>query len=536
MTQHILILGGGFGGTYTALQLEKLIKKHKLDYKISLVNKDNYFVFQPMLAEIVGGSLDMLDTINPLRKLLPKTQLYVREIESIDLEKKQVSLAPKYTHQNFTLSYDHLVLALGNVTDFRGIAGLHEHAMPFKNLADSIAIRNQVIDVIEAASYEKRPELKKALLTFVVGGGGYSGTEVVAELNDLCRSLVKSYPTIDPKDLDIYLVHSRDHLMNNELSRSLSEYAAKLLQKRGVKILFNTHLKSATPTEALLENGERIKAKTIISTVPSSPNPLIEPLNLELDKGKVLTDATMLAKGQSNVWALGDCAKIPNLEGEGFCPPTAQFAIREGKRLAHNIVAQIQGAPLQDFRFKALGMMGALGHRSAVGEILGKFKFSGILAWLLWRAIYWAKLPGLDRKIKVALSWSLDTLFPREAVQLKANTNSGIGQLHFEEGEYIFSQGDVGDYLYIIVKGDVEVFKHENDQKIVLGKLGKGEYFGEMALLSQGQRQASVQCLNPVDVLALKKSDFGMLIANFAELKKEIEKTQEQRFNATDNS
>ncbi|PCI78064.1 pyridine nucleotide-disulfide oxidoreductase [Candidatus Aerophobetes bacterium] len=533
--QHILILGGGFGGTYTAIHLEKQIKKHKLDCIISLVNRENYFVFQPMLAEVVGGSLDVLDTVNPLRKLLPKTQLYVREIDRIDIENKQVILAPKFTHKPYILSYDHLVLSLGNVTDFRGIAGLHEHALPFKNLADSIAIRNQIIDVIEAASYEKDPQLKKELLTFVVGGGGYSGTEVVAEINDLCRTLVKNYPTISQEDIAIYLIHSRDHLMNNELSRSLSEYAANLLQKRGVTILFNTHLASATPTEALLDNGERIKAKTIISTVPSSPNPLIEPLPLELDKGKILTDATLLAKNQTSVWALGDCAKIPNLQAGGFCPPTAQFAIREGKTLSYNIIASILNKPKKEFYFKALGMMGALGHRSAVGEVMGKFKFSGIIAWLLWRAIYWAKLPGLDRKIKVALSWSLDTLFPREAVQLKAHTSSGIGQLHFEQNELIFSQGDVGDYLYIIVKGDVEIIKTHEGKETILAKLGKGEYFGEMALLAQEPRQASVRCLTPVDVLALKKSDFGILIANFAELKKEIEQVQHKRFNDLNN-
>jgi NADH:ubiquinone reductase (H+-translocating) len=535
MTKHILILGGGFGGTYTALHLEKLVKKHKLDCKISLVNRENYFVFQPMLAEVVGGSLDVLDTVNPLRKLLPKTELYVREIDKIDLENKQVILSPKFTHKPKIISYDHLVLALGNVTDFRGFAGLHEHALPFKNLADSIAIRNRIIDVIEAASYEKDPQMKKELLTFVVGGGGYSGTEVVAEINDLCRSLIKNYPSIDPNDLSIYLIHSRDHLMNNELSQSLSEYAARLLQKRGVQILFNKHLTSATPTEAVIDKTDRIKAQTIISTVPSSPNPLIESLDLELEKGKVLVGADLLAKGKNDVWALGDCAKIPNLQAGGFCPPTAQFAIREAKTLAYNIVATIEEKPKKDFFFKALGMMGALGHRSAVGEVLGKFKFSGVIAWLLWRAIYWMKLPGLDRKIKVALSWSLDTLFPREAVQLKAHTNSGIGQLHFEENELIFSQGDVGDYLYIIVKGDVEIFKNENGKEVKVAKLGKGEYFGEMALLSQEARTASVRCLTPVDVLALKKSDFGILISNFTHLKQEIEQVRHSRFQSSDN-
>lgn len=171
--KRIVILGGGFGGTYTAMHLEKHLRKHNDPFEISLVNRENYFVFQPMLAQVVGGSLDLLDTINPLRKLLPKTELFIREIDSIDIEKKCVLLTPKHSHVPTQLCYDHLVLALGNVINFRGIAGLHEHSLPFKTLADSIGIRNQVIEVLEAAASEKDPELEKKLLTFVVGGGRF---------------------------------------------------------------------------------------------------------------------------------------------------------------------------------------------------------------------------------------------------------------------------------------------------------------------------------------------------------------------------
>lgn len=528
--QKIVILGGGFGGAYTAIYLEKFLKKkNKDEFEISLVNRENYFVFQPMLAEVVGGSLDLLDTINPLRKLLPKTTLYIREIDSIDLEAKKVMLAPKFSHKTLEISFDHLVLALGNVTDFRGMSGLHEHALPFKNLADSLTIRNQIIDVMEAAAAETDPALKKQLLTFVVGGGGFSGTEVVAEVNDLTRKLSKQYREIDPKDIHVVLAHSKGRLMDREMPPSLGEYAGKLLKKRGVDIRFNVHLSAATPEEAILETGERIPCKTVISTVPSSPNPLIEGLPLKLVKGKVVTDAGMLAEEREDIWALGDCAAVPHLAGEGICPPTAQFAIRQAKVLASNIVASMRHQPRKDFRFKALGMMGALGHHSAVAELFGKFKFSGLLAWFMWRLIYWAKLPGLDRKMKVALSWILDTMVPIEAVQIKAAPSQGIAQLHFEPGEVIFHEGDVGDYLYIIVNGEVEVFTTKNGTENVIGKLGKGEYFGEMALLNQRARLATVRCLAPADILALRKSDFGILISNFAELRQNFEQTDKQR-------
>ncbi|NGX51202.1 MAG: Demethylphylloquinone reductase NdbB [Chlamydiae bacterium] len=527
--KSIVILGAGFGGAYTAMYLEKHLKRSKDAFEIVLVNRENYFVFQPMLAEVVGGSLGILDTINPLRKLLPNTNLFIREVDSIDIEKKQITLSPKYSHSYKELNYDHLVLALGTVTDFRGLAGLHEHALPFKNLADSIVIRNQVIEVLESAACEEDPKLKEKLLTFVVGGGGFSGTEVVAEVNDLVRNLVKHYPSIDPKQVRVILIHSKDRLMERELGESLSHYAGKLLQKRGVEIRFNTHLISATPEEALLDSGEKIGSKTIISTVPSSPNPLLETLPLHLERGKIVTDSGMQVEGESDLWALGDCAAIPNLEGKGICPPTAQFAIREAKILAHNIASSIIGGEKKEFRFKALGMMGALGHHSAVAELFGRFKFSGILAWILWRMIYWMKLPGTGRKLKVALTWILDTMIPIEAVQIKMTPTQGIAQLHFEPGEVIFHEGDVGDYLYIIVTGEVEVFTTKDGEEKMIAKLGKGEYFGEMALLNQRSRSATVRCLEPVDILGLKKSDFGMLISNFKELKKDFEETEKTR-------
>ena len=211
MVKRIVILGGGFGGVNTAKNLEKLVK-HKDDVEICLVNKENYFVYQPMLAEVVGGSIGPLDTISSLRKLIPKSKIYIREVDGIDLENKKVILMPKFSHTPLLLPYDHLVFALGNVTDFRETQGLHEHAIPFKNLSDSLRIRNHLIDVIENASIEKNKDLRKSLLTFVVGGGGFSGTEIVAEINDFLRNLVKHH-NIDPNEIKVYMVHSKDRLM-----------------------------------------------------------------------------------------------------------------------------------------------------------------------------------------------------------------------------------------------------------------------------------------------------------------------------------
>lgn len=525
---RVVILGGGFGGVYTAIHLEKLVK-NRPDIEIHLVNKDNYFVYQPMLAEVVGGSVGLTDTVSSIRRLLPKTNLYFREIDGIDTKKKEIVLAPTFDHSAFHLPYDHIVFALGNVTDFRDNPGLHEHAMPFKNLADAILIRNRVIDAIETASTLPDGELKQKVLTFVVGGGGFSGTEVVAEVNDFARKLAKQYPSIKNEDIKVYLVHSKDRLLEREMSERLGTYAGKLLQKRGVEIIFDAHLISATPEEAIIDNGMKIQTKTIISSVPSSPNPLIEALEYPKEKGRLKTDPTMLVEGTNDVWAIGDCAMIPLANGDEFAPPTAQFAIREAKTLAKNIFAHLNGKSRKGFYFKALGMLGALGHHSAVAELFGKFKFSGFFAWLLWRAIYWVKLPGISRKIKVLFSWLLDAIVPGEHVQLKIEPSSGIIQLHYEPGEIIFHEGDIGDFLYIIADGEVEVFHKKNGAETLIATLHKGEFFGEMALLNQKTRTASVRCKSPTNVLALKKSDFGALIANLGNLRESFEKTEQSR-------
>ena len=530
--KRIVILGGGFGGVYTAIYLEKLLKKS--NFEIALVNKENYFVYQPMLAEVVGGSLGLIDTVSSLKKLLPKTTVYVRDILQVDLHQKKIILAPEFNHTNFELSYDYLVFALGNVTDFRGIPGIHEHALPFKNLADSIAIRNQIIEVVEAAACEENPAFRKELLTFVIGGGGFSGTEVAAEINDFVRSLVKKYKKIDPQEIKVVLVHSQKRLMDRELSESLSNYSAKLLIKRGVEIRFGQRLTSATPNEAVIDGKERIRSKTIVSTVPSSPNPIIESLPLPLERGKIKTTLYLGVENNKDLWALGDCALIPSFDEKGFCPPTAQFAIREAKTLAHNIVASLQGKPLKPFKFKCLGMLGALGHHRAVAELFGKIKFSGFFAWLMWRAIYWIKLPGIDRKLKVAFSWILDAIVPIESVQLKLNSGQGVINFHYEPGDIIFNEGDVGDYFYIIVSGQVEVLRSKEGQYIRLSVLSSGEYFGEMAILNDKKRSATIRCITACDVIALRNKDFGALLSNLEDLKKSFMKKSEERSQALD--
>ncbi len=524
--KRVVILGGGFAGIYTAAHLEKALTGSK-DLEIILVNKENYFVFQPMLAEVISGSIGLLDTVSPIRRMLPRTDLHVREVESIDIKNQTIVTTPGFRPQSRVIHYDHLVLALGNVTDFRGLRGLPEHAIPFKNLGDALFLRNHVIHVLEEAATEHHdPELRAQLLTFVVAGGGFSGVEVVAELNDFVRTVIKNYPQLNAAEVRVILLHSQDRILP-ELDEKLALYAQKILARRGVEIRLNTKLEAATGAEAILEDGGRISTRTLVSTVPSSPNPLIDALELPKERGRLKANSSLLVEGTSNVWALGDCAIVPMTDG-GICPPTAQFAIRQAKTAAHNIVASIRGGERKMFQFKELGKLAALGHRTAVAQVFG-INVSGFLAWFLWRTIYLMKLPGWGRRLKVAASWTFDLILPPELVQLKLTQTMGIAHEHFEPGQEVFQQGDLGDRIYIIAKGRAEVVREEGKRKVILAQLGPGEYFGEMALLNHTTRNASVRCTESLDVLSIHKREFGLLAANLPAMRESFEEVMQQR-------
>src|SRR5262249_30830719 len=363
--KRIVILGGGLPGLSTAIHLEKLLRRRE-DVEVVLVNKENYFVFQPMLPEVVSGNVGILDTVSPIRRLVPRTRLYVREVERIDRAAKTVTLSPGIGDRPTVLSFDHLVVALGNVTDFRQIPGWQDHALPFKYLADALRLRDHLIHVLAEAANEPNPEERRRLLTFVIGGGGFSGLEVCAELNEFVRFAGTKYYGINPADVRVILVHSEGRVLERELPESLALYAQKILQRRGVEFLLHTRLNSATPDYAILGDGRQIPTRTLISTVPSSPNPAVAALDVPKDRGRIKTDVHLRVEGCADLWALGDCALIPNSRGGGFCPPTAQYATREGATCAHNILAVIEGRPLRNFDFAVLGMMAALGGRTAI--------------------------------------------------------------------------------------------------------------------------------------------------------------------------
>lgn len=506
---RVLILGGGFAGVYTALTLEKYLKKIP-NLEIGLVSKENYLVFQPMLPEVISGSIGIVDTITPIQRLCPRTTLYQRAVENIDLANKTVTMSSGFRPHPYRLQYDHLVLALGNVTSFAGLPGLMEHALPFKYLGDALILRNRILHALAEADIEDDPELRKALLTFVVAGGGFSGVEAVAEINDFVRACTRNFRHIQPAEIKIILLHANE-LILPELPQSLARFAQQLLLRRGVEIRLSTRLAGATSETALLTSGEKIPCKTLVSTVPAAPNPVIAALPCKKEHDRIVANEYLEVPGYSGVWAAGDCAWIIDHEIGEPCPPTAQHAIREARRLAKNLAATLTNQLREPFHFKALGKLAALGHRSAVAEVFN-FKISGVLAWFLWRSIYLMKLPSLERKIRVAIDWTLDMLLPPDIVQLRTEPPTGFSREHFEADEIIFRQGDRGDRLYIIVDGEVSIVRHGTDgQERTLARLKSGECFGEMALASDSLRMATAKSASSVNVMTVDRDAFQSL-------------------------
>jgi NADH:ubiquinone reductase (H+-translocating) len=421
----IVILGGGFAGMNAALQLERKCRRNPA-VQISLVDGENFFTFTPLLPEVPSGSIHAKHIVFPLRALLRKTHVRQAHVKAIDLEKRTIVIAHCGKCSNETIEFDHLVLAMGSVPTFFGTPGVQANARTIKTLADATALHAHVIDKLEHADLQSDPALRRQLLTFVVAGGGFAGVETLAELNDFVREAGKFYPRIRADEIRMILVHSGPRILP-EVSESLSQYALQKLSSRGVEVLLQTKVLHCAETHVTLSNESTIAARTFIWAAGTAPSPVLSLIDLPRTKnGKLEVEPTLAVAGQLNIWAMGDSAAIPDLMTGGLCPPTAQFAQRQGKLLADNIMATIDGRPVQPFRFKTLGLLAGLGRRSAVAEICG-FKFSGFFAWWLWRTIYLMKLPGLERKLRVAIDWTFDLFFPRDIVFLRP--------LHTPQGE-----------------------------------------------------------------------------------------------------
>jgi NADH:ubiquinone reductase (H+-translocating) len=415
-SQKVVILGAGFAGLSVARELASLLPQDELG-EITLIDRNNYLLFTPMLTEVAGGELDPRHIVASPRRLSPRIKFQQATVRGIDLRRKGVTIARgPGDRDSGTIHADHLVIALGSVPNYHHVPGLREHSLGMKSLADAAGIRNRVLSCLERANQEQDAAVRRELLTFVVGGGGYTGVETMAAINDLARDIVREYPRIHAEDIECFIVEPRDRLLE-ELSPDLAAYAQQKLQERGVQVILRTKITEAGENYLKLESGRQIATRTLIWAGGIKPGPLVEQLDCERGRhGGIVVDEHCAVPKHPGVWALGDCAEVPKAGSQGTHAPTAQNATREGALLARNIVAEMRGEPLQPFTFNPIGELALVGRHSGVAKLYG-YHFSGFVAWAMWRAVYLSKMPGMSNRSRIAMDWILDLIYGRDMAE-----------------------------------------------------------------------------------------------------------------------
>jgi len=412
----IVIAGGGFAGLYAAKYLDKRLARRS-DIEVTLISRENFILFTPMLHEVAGGDLSPADIVNPLRRILRHVNVVQADIQAIDLTTKKIRCVAGVRNMELEFEFDHLLLTIGSETNFFDLQDVRNWAVTMKSLSDAAVLRNRMVELLEEASLEKDETTRRELLTFVTAGGGFAGVETTGAVNDFVRETVKFYPSLREETIRVVVVHPGKFLLP-ELGEELGRYAEQKLSQRKVEIIKGARVAGYDGSVVKLTDGTSIPATTLIWTAGVKPGVAIESLGCKKERGRLLVNEYLSVPGVGGLWAAGDCAAVPDgYETGDFFPPTAQHGLREAIRAAKNIEAAILGRPLKPFVFTTLGQLATIGRRTGVAMVFG-LKFSGLIAWAMWRSIYLMKLPGLAKKLRVMMDWTLDLLFGREIVQM----------------------------------------------------------------------------------------------------------------------
>lgn len=524
-----VILGGGYGGLYAALELWKAARRDKID--VTLVSRDNFFLVQPMLPEAVSGNIEAPHIVKSLRRLLPGIDFHHAEIDSVDPEEGVVHIRHHGATVERRIAYDHLLVAVGNSTDLVSLPGMAEHAFTVKTIANAFALRSHLLGALEQAEVTASAAERRKLLTFVVAGAGYTGVEVASEINDYMKEAVRSYPTLDEREVRVVLLQRSGRILP-ELSEELADFSQRILERNGIEVWTNTPIASATAESAVLASGEQIPTRTLVSALGAGPNPVLQCFDKGLDSsGRLQADEFLRAPAYENVWVVGDAGAIPNLRDGGQYPPTAQSALRQAQHAARNILAAIEERSPRPFLHRSTGVMVTLGGYRGAAEIFG-FKLQGFLAWFLFRTFWLVQLPGIDRKLRAMLHWTIELFFKRDIAKYEAMGGGPVARSHYESGQTIFRQGEFADNFYVVLSGEVEIYHGGSPEATAV--LGPGQYFGEMSLMSRRQRSASALARGPVDLLVLSAGDFTALANSSSEFAAMVESAAESRRRANE--
>src|SRR5215217_305709 len=415
MAWRVVILGGGFGGLYTARKLEKLLPKGSA--RITLINDVNFMLYTPLLPGAAGGTLEPRHVVVPLREQLKDTHLKLARVTGADPAKRQVTIASPEGEPE-TLTYDQLVVTMGSTSRTLPIPGLAEHAHGFKTLSEAIALRNRLVQTFEHAESIEDDEARHSLLTYVFVGAGYAGVEGLAEMEDFAADMLEMYPRCKLHGVRFVLVEARDRLMP-EISERLADFAGNELRRRGIEIRLGTTIERVSADSTELSTGEVIPTRTVTWTAGVKPHPIVAELGLPLDRtGRITVDRYCRVEGFDNVWAIGDSAAVPDPARPGMAsPPTCQHAIRQGRTAGANVAAAIGGRKPKPFTYKTLGVFVDMGRFQAVAETVG-IKWRGFPAWFLARTYHMLMMPGIKRRVRLVTDWTVGLLFGRDASEL----------------------------------------------------------------------------------------------------------------------
>jgi NADH dehydrogenase len=523
---RVVIIGGGFAAVQFAKTLRGKLRASECE--ILLFNRENHMVFHPLLADVAGASINADAAAAPLRQMLPGVACRTERVQRIDLATSEI----EYDDGNGALArlhYDHLAIACGAESNLGIIPGMTEHAFAFKVMRDAIDLRQHVVHQMENAEAAGDPDLRRWHLSFIIVGAGFSGVEVAGEINELVRSSTRFYRNFRKEDVVVSLVHSQDQILP-EVAPKLRIFAQKKMEKAGITMRLNTRAVAATHDGIELKDHQMLRGATIVCTIGTTISPLIQHLDVPKEKGRILTSPEMRVQGQLNVWAIGDCALIINAFDNKPSPPTGQFAEREGRQAALNLVRILKSEPTKPFYFKALGQLCSIGGYQAVAEMMG-LRISGFLAWFLWRGVYLFKLPTWSRRFKVALDWAWDVLFPRDLSFLNTDSEQNVTHAYYLPGDFIHRQGELARTFCIIDEGEVEALKatEENAEPQVVAVLSKGDFFGEATLMGNRPHETSVRARTVVRLTQIGSGLFSQLAGASAPLRDLLSRTLARR-------
>ena len=488
---HVLVLGGGYVPITLTRELRRPIKRGELD--VTVVSRENFHIFNGFVGEMITGRIGPGSMLSPVRRIFAPAGIHVAEIESVDLGARKVVTSRHLDGARFELDYDHLVLCLGSTESSDAYPGLAEHAFKLKAFGDCLLLKNHLLEMFELADIERDPAERRRLLTFVVVGGGYAGTEIAGELADFARLLTKrEYSGIRREECRVLIVHPGPSLLpelygsqstegqgRGKSHGKLAEYATRHTRELGVELLLETTVVGATPLDVYLSNGEHVPTRTIVSAVGTQAPPLFDTLDIPRGtRGRVGTDACLRVEGFENVWAGGDCAAVPHPSG-GTCPPVGIYALKHGTRIGKNLRRVVQGKAPEPFRYPGLGQGVSIGRRTAVGELRG-IRVRGLLAWAIWRFLHFYYFPSWDRRLRLLADWLIWPLVGRDIVQLGRGSRGEYEIQHqvFQPGQVIADRARPVRQVHVIVEGEVELVLGEE----IVENLRAGDHFGRKSI------------------------------------------------------